>query len=556
MNYSVVNYTLPLTETCLYDTCLQNYDRVQFLNICHDFKFDPIYDSHSPFMLMKSLMGFYVSNPKCRYYVEKGVLYTDDIEYFYESMDLDEDELKFWQSKNIKGRLLVAVPPAYPTEDFVVPEGVVGIFKGAFDGCHFNTIAFPKSLQLTPWCFLRYLRELKTIFVSSKVMCIEGLTGYSFLSTPNVEIKSSSPDTDIIESWKTCLGFYFVEDLEDWNVISPDDLYLADYGRELVYPNQRIERIVKKPESNLQLLTTLDNLCCIGEYEQLVRAMIFLQVEPALFYSSRDEEALKLIRAIWGNEENAKHFIQAHVPDRVKGDRGDERSFDVGMMCTSPNDIDDITKDVFDGGNCQSCAQDEEFYFNELELYIASILIDTKPRFTFDYIGKTFLKENVLIPQAVNILVQEFQKKNDLYVALNLLAIRDLHKWSTEYRELLHSIDFSEMEKLAFEAKDINSIYGRLRELTRGFSYTKDELIRQMTKDDFYECQKLYEMLMSDDILTIGSTPYSIKCMRRDATKMIKWIEKNVEVVDYVYTYEEPELNIIPIDITDCENPF
>ena len=112
------------------------------------------------------------------------------------------------------------------------------------------------------------------------------------------------------------------------------------------------------------------------------------------------------------------------------------------------------------------------------------------------------------------------------------------------------------MEKLAFEAKDINSIYGRLRELTRGFSYTKDELIRQMTKDDFYECQKLYEMLMSDDILTIGSTPYSIKCMRRDATKMIKWIEKNVEVVDYVYTYEEPELNIIPIDITDCENPF
>ena len=58
-------------------------------------------------MPMKSLMGFYVSNPKCRYYVEKGVLYTDDIEFFYESMDLG-DELDFWHSKDIKGRLLVA----------------------------------------------------------------------------------------------------------------------------------------------------------------------------------------------------------------------------------------------------------------------------------------------------------------------------------------------------------------------------------------------------------------------------------------------------------------
>lgn len=556
MNYSVVNYTLPPTEDCLYDTIFQDFDRVQFLNICHDFKFDHIYDSHSPFMPMKSLMGFYVSNPKCRYYVEKGVLYTDDIEYFYESMNLDDDELEFWQSKNMKGRLLVAVPPAYPTEDFVIPEGVVGIFKGAFDGCCFETITFPQSLQMTPLFFLRYVRGLKSIFVSSKVMNIEGMTGYGYIKFPNFEIKCSSSDVEILESWKTCLGFYVEEDLDDLNTISFDDLYLADYGREYVYPNQRVERVIKGQKFNLQLINTLDNLCCLAEYEQFVRAMIFLQIDPALFYFTRDEDARKLIRAIWGTEENAKKMIQAHVSDRVKSSTDDGRSFDVGLMCTSPNDIDDTTRDVFDGGGCLSCARDEEFYFNELDLYIASILVDTKPRFSFDYMGKTFIEENVLIPMAINILVQEFQKNKDLYVALNLLKIRDAHKWSNSYRKILHSINFSEIERVAFEAKDINSIYGRLRELTRGFPYTEDELIRQMTKDDFYECQKLYDLLMSDDILTIGSTPNSIRCMRRDATKMLKWIEKNVEVVDYIPTNVETELNIVSIDVSDSENPF
>ena len=245
------------------------------------------------------------------------------------------------------------------------------------------------------------------------------------------------------EEDKGVLCIYLDNDVDDTCDTLLDCPYLTSYGREYVYPNHRLERIVKTLDSNLQLLITLDNLSCLAEYEQFVRAMIFLQVDPALFYSSRDEEARKLIRAIWGTEENAKNAIQAHVPDRIKGSRSEEQYFCVGCMLANPNDIDDTTKDVFDGGGCLSCARDEEFYFNELELYIASILIDTKPRFTFDYIGKTFLKENVLIPQAVNILVQEFQKKNDLYVALNLLAIRDLHKYSMEYRKLLHSIDFS-----------------------------------------------------------------------------------------------------------------
>ena len=53
------------------------------------------------------------------------------------------------------------MPPAYPAEDFVVPEGVVGIFKGAFDGCHFRTITFPDLLKVVPEGFLRNVSDIK-----------------------------------------------------------------------------------------------------------------------------------------------------------------------------------------------------------------------------------------------------------------------------------------------------------------------------------------------------------------------------------------------------------
>ena len=42
------------------------------------------------------------------------------------------------------------MPPAYPAEDFVVPEGVVGIFKGAFDGCHFRTMFAATNHRSSP----------------------------------------------------------------------------------------------------------------------------------------------------------------------------------------------------------------------------------------------------------------------------------------------------------------------------------------------------------------------------------------------------------------------
>lgn len=43
------------------------------------------------------------------------------------------------------------MPPAYPAEDFVVPEGVVGIFKGAFDGCHFVKCMRRDATMMIQW---------------------------------------------------------------------------------------------------------------------------------------------------------------------------------------------------------------------------------------------------------------------------------------------------------------------------------------------------------------------------------------------------------------------
>ena len=533
MNYSKKYLTLSPTHRYLCSEDLQDFDRVVFLNITHNYISDP---KESPFMRMKSLKAFYVSNPKCRYYVEKGVLYTDDMEYFFETMELDED---FTYLRESKGHILVAVPPAYPTKDFIVPEGVVGILTGAFDGCNFDTISFPDSLKVVPEGFLRNVSDIKTIFVSSKIKLnyIEG-----FIELLHFEIKSKDGnglDVDVLQSWKHCLGLYSREELVEMNISHDNRPHLSDYAHDFVYPNEVMKTNLRTIKSQNDLLDALDNLWQYNEYENFMRAMIFLHIDPMLLYCKEENPARRLIRSIWVTEENAKRFVLSHISSNIKDINNLEP--DATKCMLDIEDVDTCAKKVFDDNNNFPKEHQEEYEFNDLDNYAACYMLKENPRHFFNYLGWTYLRK-VLNKIAIEILYCEYQKNQNIYVISNLMHIWwrliDLH----EYYILPDNFALSHFEKIAIRSKDISAIYNRLKYLSDYRIFKKGDTY-QMYESYYKEVYTLFELLKSDDLWTLGASKKFLQNALSEVSQLEDWIVKNVQVekVSKVYTCIQSE---------------
>lgn len=189
MNYAVEQLILPSTVKILTSTMLNNYDRVKKLTISHDFWFDD--DCAGAFGRMKSLKEFRVSSPHLRFFTEKGILYTRDADNLY-NFSLPCEHIR-------GGKILVSVPPAYPQEDFVVPEDVVAIYWGAFDGCRFKTITLPNNLEVLDCGTIRNVAGLKCIKIPNKVFWTEGIG--SLIGVKYESKDGSILDEEVCELW-------------------------------------------------------------------------------------------------------------------------------------------------------------------------------------------------------------------------------------------------------------------------------------------------------------------------------------------------------------------
>lgn len=158
MNYAVEHLILPVFIKELGVNYLINYDRVRVLTIAHDFLFDD--DCAGPFSHLKSLREFRVTSHNLRVYVEDGILYTNDSTWLYEECDLPQT--------TTSGKILLAVPPAYPTDHLVIPEGVSFIYRGALNGCRFKTVTLPDSLEVIDFYALNDIEGLECIRVPNK----------------------------------------------------------------------------------------------------------------------------------------------------------------------------------------------------------------------------------------------------------------------------------------------------------------------------------------------------------------------------------------------------
>ena len=128
----------------------------------NDFEID--IDAAVGFGCLKSLERFKIIDPSSPFYVEDGLLYINIGEQtfvgspavmpeFYSVtmvQGLNRRNSMVWRSTfnfNTVGKVLVAIPPAYPKKDIVIPEGVVGICKGSIMNCCIDSLTLPQSLK-------------------------------------------------------------------------------------------------------------------------------------------------------------------------------------------------------------------------------------------------------------------------------------------------------------------------------------------------------------------------------------------------------------------------
>lgn len=197
---------------------------------CHDVKevwiendFEIDNDAAVGFGCLKSLERFKIINPSSPFFVEDGLLYINIgeqtiagspavmPEFISCSMvqGLNRSNSMVWRStfnSNTVGKVLVAIPPAYPKNDIVIPEGVVGICKGSIINCCIDSLTLPQSLKEVSNLAIveSTIKELRVPNWKS-YKPISWVAADSTIGIIRSNIDGEILDERIIEYWRSCL---------------------------------------------------------------------------------------------------------------------------------------------------------------------------------------------------------------------------------------------------------------------------------------------------------------------------------------------------------------
>ena len=550
MNYSVKYLNLPISQKSFFADDLCDFDRVEYLNIAHDCELNTYHGS--VFKDMKSLKAFHVSNPNCRYYVEKGILYTDDIDILYKSLEFSDDELQEFNLRGINGRVLVAVPPAYPTDDFIVPNGVVAIYSCAFDGCSFNSIQIPDTLKVIGNNVFDSLNNLKTLFVPNiKPLYYGNVNIMREKSSISIQSKNGVKlDEDVVDFWKVPLGVFNLEEFDNHENEFSYPYFLPWFFRSLIFPCKSMGDDLVGLKTQEGVLDTLENLDAMyGDYREMMRAIILSRIDPSLLYCKDDDIARRFIQAIWGSEEYAKHFLLAHVSEDIKNTKvyDENEEFEIGSV---PEELDDAAQFVFDD-EYSSLKSVEDQHFKEMDIYVAAHLVSSSPRYIFDYLGRTFIKNNILESIAFNILYAEFNKKNDRYITSNLLYLKQHIGICVPLPE---DFNLSVIRQQAIEMNDMLEIYSAYSELIEKYLHS-DEDLKEIEESNYKELTILSNRLLQDDLFVGSLNRFDIISMQTVVRKTMTWINENWTVVEDKAS-DTDCCTDDSILILDSDNPF
>lgn len=186
----------------------------------NDFEIDG--DAAVGFGCLKSLKRFKILAPSSPYFVEDGLLYINIGEqttvgshplgpghFSYDMVrGLNRRNGFVWRStfdNDTVGKVLVAIPPAYPKKNIVIPEGVVGICAGSIINCCIDILTLPQSLKEVPDAAIveSTIKELRVPNWKSYKPLFWGVAADSTIGIIRSNIDNETLDEQIIEFWRS-----------------------------------------------------------------------------------------------------------------------------------------------------------------------------------------------------------------------------------------------------------------------------------------------------------------------------------------------------------------
>lgn len=213
---------------------LSKYSNVQKLTIDGYWNYRDD-DASNIFLDLENLQEIEVINSDGRLFSENGCLYSNI------SRNKIRAKNKKWYGDSYSceyasrwdeiadliggGKVLLAIPTAFPCNHFIVPEGTVAISSGAIDGLkQIESISFPNSIRRILFAGLD-CPNLKTLFVPNKQIDFED---QPFSSKPQLVCTDTNVtlDKDVVKSWLSpWVRETSSSDAEDYKEETENDLY-------------------------------------------------------------------------------------------------------------------------------------------------------------------------------------------------------------------------------------------------------------------------------------------------------------------------------------------
>ena len=531
MNYAVEHLTLPATIIDLKDDTLLSYNRVKVLTIAHDFVLNHYFGS--PFKCLKSLQAFQILSKNLIFYTENGILYSNDADFMYSS--------KFSERYPSGAKILIAVPPALPTDDFIIPEGVVGIYQDAFDGCCFKSITLPNSLEEIGMCAFSDLEGLECIKVPNKLLELGSQTHK--LEGVRYESKDgTSLDKEVCEMWNS--------------IINPKDVLYATISQELgekswphhyldsfhyVYPNDKMANDVRNITTLAEWMDLMESIEeRYGKDALFMRAMLLLEFKHYLINCDTEEEATRLINAIWSSKEEAQKHILSFVnisDTKKRWKKSPNSSLEASVYNTEKEyGIKEFEENL--EITIFRIQLDTNTFLKNQDLFILAQLVTSAPMLFLDRLDKYFLEEKILAPFALKIL-EKLCDANDQYAISNYVCAYEKYHLFLSRRDEMVKYNIKAIFNKAVNYKNLYALYEALwREFF--FIARKEQLVR---------IEELIELCLQNDVFVECLSHQEAEFVKLFAQNQLLWIKKK-------YKNSEGEYYIPEVKISADELPF
>lgn len=305
MDYSVKHLLVSDDKQWCRDD-LWSYDRVEKITINGDWEYvDGVKDDISGCCsYLQHLKEFEVINSSKGLFVEDGALYA----YVKGGMASRFYRGSFPWLKEIEGKVLLAVPPAYPNKEFKVADGTVGIFPGAFGGARcLESIRFPETIEYVDFHCLDDVPNLKLLYIPNKIIHPNN----HFKRSPKPELCCTNPSQILSQEVMDC-WIRWKDD--DYYPVFETDLIDSYVYRHPVFPNDTSKKTILDAISCKEKLVPYYKELG-GKAHEIELATLLMWVEPRIVHPETDEEANIIIDLIWGSKQKATSHLR-YFPDK------------------------------------------------------------------------------------------------------------------------------------------------------------------------------------------------------------------------------------------------